>query len=261
MNAEKTFVPGALLLAAVWTFFVPQELTGQSGGRDFLFGEPNISLGIHMGYGIPRGGSEIFDFVTNEFTLNQSDFNAPVFGGTLGLRVTNRMEVALDVSYSNASTPSEFRKFVGSDDLPIEQNTRLAMTPVTLSLKTYLFERGRRISRFAWVPGTWSPFVGLGGGRVYYDFKQAGEFVDFDTYEIFYDVFRSKGDTGILHVLAGAEYSLSPSIYLTGEGRYSWAEARMGEDFMTYDPTADRLRRTMIDLSGFQANIGLAVRF
>jgi hypothetical protein len=141
---------------------------------------------------------------------------------------------------------------VDQDDLPIEQNTRLSWVPVTATVKAYLWERGRRISQLAWIPGKWSPFVGVGGGRVYYTFKQNGDFVDFETYDIFFDTFRSSGDAGIFHVLAGAEWSLSPRFYLTGEGRYSWAEADMDRDFVGFDP---------IDLSGFQGTVGLALRF
>ena len=251
MNGGKSYLVTVLLTAGIWTALSPADLAGQQA-RDFLFGEPNVSLAFNMGYGMPKAGSEIFDFVTDELTLEKSDFRAMVVGGTFGIRVTPRTEVALDVSYSNANTPSEFRRWVDMDDLPIEQRTRLTMVPVTVSMKAYLFERGRRISSFAWVPGTWSPFVGVGGGRLYYDFKQVGDFVDFETNEIFWDTFQSDGNTGVFHVLAGAEYSLSPSFYITGEGRYSWAEADMDRDFIDFDA---------IDLSGFQATVGLAVRF
>jgi hypothetical protein len=162
------------------------------------------------------------------------------------------VEVGLDVSYANSNTRSEFRDWVDQDDLPIEQNTRLSWVPVTATVKAYLWERGRRISQLAWIPGKWSPFIGVGGGRVYYTFKQNGDFVDFETLEIFTDTFRSSGNSGIFHVLAGAEWSLSPRFYLTGEGRYSWAEADMDSDFVGFDP---------IDLSGFQGTVGLALRF
>lgn len=222
------------------------------GPRDFRFGEPHFSLAFNVGYGMPRAGSDIYDFVMNDLTLRKSDFYSMVFGGSFGFRVTNQVELSLDVSYGNSNTRSEFRDWVDQDDLPIEQNTRLSWTPVTVSLKGYLWERGRRISQLAWVPGKWSPFLGVGGGEVYYKFRQAGDFIDFETLEIFYDTFRSSGGAPIFHVLAGAEVSLGPYFYLTGEGRYSWADARMGRDFVGFDP---------IDLSGFQGTVGLALRF
>lgn len=228
-----------------------QELAAQAS-RDFRFGEPHFSLAFNVGYGMPRAGSDIYDFVMDDLTVQRSDFYSMVLGGSFGIRVTPRIEVSADVSYGNSNTRSEFRDWVDQDDLPIEQNTRLSWTPVTGSVKAYLWERGRRISDLAWVPGKWSPFVGAGGGMVYYNFRQAGDFVDFETLEVFSDTFRSSGDAGIFHVLAGAEWSLGPYFYLTGEGRYSWAEAQMDRDFVGFEP---------IDLSGFQGTVGLALRF
>ena len=156
------------------------------------------------------------------------------------------------MSYSDSNPRSEYRDWVDMDDLPIEQSTKLWTVPLTGSVKLFLFERGRRIGDLAWVPGTWSPFIGVGGGVVFYEFEQTGEFVDYETYDVFGDTFRSEGEAGTFHLLAGAEYSLSSSFFITVEGRYSWAEADMDRDFVGFDP---------IDLSGFQTTIGLAIRF
>jgi opacity protein-like surface antigen len=229
----------------------PEDALAQ-GSRDFRFGEPRFSLAFNMGYGIPMANSEIYDFVTTDLTLDKNDFQSMVLGGSFGVRLTNRIEASFEVSYGNTNNGSEFREFVDLDDLPIEQRTKLSWTPVTGTVKAFLWDRGRRVSRFAWVPGQWTPFVGAGAGWVYYNFRQTGDFVDFETFEIFYDEFRSSGDAGIFHLLAGAEVSLTPYIYVTGEGRYSWAEADMDRDFVGFDP---------IDLSGFQGTVGLAVRF
>jgi hypothetical protein len=242
---------GLVLVAAALSVGVPQELAAQAD-RDFLFRKPHFSLAFNVGYGMPTAGSDIYDFVTKEHTLERSDFNSMVVGGSFGVRITDQVELSLDVAHGSANTPSEFRDWVDQDDLPIEQNTKLSWTPLTVSLKGFLWERGRRVSRFAWVPGQWAPFIGAGAGWMYYQFKQSGDFVDFETYDIFGDTFRSEGDTGLFHLLAGAEWTLSPAFYLTGEGRYTWAEANLGRDFTGFDP---------IDLSGFQATVGLAVRF
>jgi hypothetical protein len=242
---------GLLLMGAGLVMSFPHQASAQRS-RDFLFGEPHFSLAFNMGYGVPKAGSDIYDFITNELTVEKKDFYSMLLGGSFGVRVTNRVELSLDISYANSNTRSENRLYVDQDDLPIEQSTRLSRMPVTGTVKAFLFERGRKISQLAWVPGQWSPFVGAGGGRVYYNFRQSGDFVDYETLEIFSDTFRSKGNAGIFHVLAGAEWSLSPRFYLTGEGRYSWAEAKMDRDFVGFEP---------IDLSGFQGTVGLALRF
>ena len=249
---SRAILGGLLLVGGTLSLGGPQGVEAQTD-RDFLFRKPRFSVAFNLGYGMPRAGSDIYDFVTKEMTLQKSDFQSMVVGGSFGVRVTDRIEVSLEMVHGSANTLSELRDWVDQDDLPIQQNTKLTWVPVTASVKAYLWERGRRVSRFAWVPGQWSPFIGAGAGRVYYQFKQAGDFVDYETYDIFFDTYRSEGNTGIFHLLAGAEWSLSPAFYLTGEGRYSWAESDMDrESFFDFDP---------IDLSGFQATVGLALRF
>jgi hypothetical protein len=52
--------------------------------------------------------------------------------------------------------------------------------------------------------------------------------------------------------MAGVDVSLTPRFVLTGEGRYTYAKAKMDEDFIDFDK---------IDLSGFAITAGLAIRF
>ena len=76
--------------------------------------------------------------------------------------------------------------------------------------------------------------------------------MDFETLDVFNAFLESEGTTGTTHVFSGVDLSLSPRMVLTGEARYSWASMDMGLDFVDFDG---------IDLGGFQATLGLSVRF
>lgn len=240
-------------VAAVLTALaaLPAQADAQ-GTRDFLFRTPAVSLGIRGGYALARASGEIFDFTREQLTLKRSDFNAPSFGGQLAVRVAPRVDVAVDVSVTHTRAMSEFRDWVDLDDLPIEQETEFRRVPLTFGVKAYLMDRGRSVGRFAWVPSRWAPYVGAGAGWVWYRFHQDGDFVDFETLDIFPDTFTSNGRAPTLHVYGGADWSLGPSFFLTGEARYAWASADLGGDFVDFDP---------VDLSGLQATVGLSVRF
>jgi len=228
------------------------DLRAQAPGADFLFERPNLRLGLHGGYAAPRASSEIFDFTSERLTVEPRDFDAFTLMGELALRIDERLDVSFEMGFSRAEVPSEFRDWVDTDDRPIEQETAFTRTPLTVSVKGYLRDRGRRVSRFAWVPGDWSPFAGAGVGWMWYEFEQSGDFVDFETLDIFRDRFRTSGAAPTAHVLAGVDVSLSPRLVLTGQGRYRWASAEMGRDFLGFDE---------IDLSGFEATIGISARF
>ncbi len=218
----------------------------------FLFEQPIGSVGFYFGYAVPGAGSEIFDFVNDQLTMDRSDFQTTLFGGEIAVRVTKRVDIALGISYSESQTASEFRDWVDGDDLPIQQVTSLRQAPITLSAKAYLRERGRNVGRLAWIPSSWAPFVGGGVGLTWFEFSQNGDFVDFETLDVFPDFLISDGTAFTAHGLVGADFSLSPRVVLTGEGRYSWGRADMSQDFVDFDA---------MDLSGFRVTAGFKLRF
>ena len=243
---------GALALVVSASNSIPSAAAAQRSDPDFLFERPFMSFTIRGGVALPEAGSEIFDFTSEQLTVGPNAYNSVAFGAEMSFRVSGRFDVALGVGISQSSTLSEFRDFVDFDDLPIEQTTKFTRVPTTLSAKYYLIDRGRSIGRFAWVPAAVAPYVGGGGGVIWYQFEQRGDWVDFDTLDIFTDTFESQGSTGVGHLLAGVDLSLGPRWYINGEGRYSFASARMESDFIGFDD---------IDLGGFEATLGFAIRF
>lgn len=219
---------------------------------DFLFGRPTVTLGLHGGWSMPVQSSEIFEFVREELTVDPGAFDSFTFGGEVSWRWTERLDLSVTLEHASASVPSEFRDWVDLEDRPIEQTTSLRRVPFTLSLKAYLMERGRRISELAWIPRDWSPYVGAGAGVLWYDFEQEGDFVDFETLDIFRDRFSSEGAVPTAHVLAGLQYSLSERFVVRGEYRYAWASAELSDDFVGFEP---------LDLGGGRITVGAAVRF
>lgn len=252
MDRPRPAHAGLLALAGL-VALLPAALAAQQQDRDFLFRRPVVSLTLRGGYTVPNTGSEIFDFTTEQLTLDDGDFAAASFGGELAWRATERIDVALGVDVSRTEATSEFRDWVDLDDNPITQTTTFWRTPVVVSVKGYLYERGRRVSRFAWVPtSSWSPYAGVGLGWTWYHFEQQGDFVDFETLDIFTDRFVSEGRAPTLQVLGGATVDLGRRLALTAEGRYAWASTDMDADFVDFEP---------IDLGGFHGTVGLSVRF
>ncbi len=249
LHRSPRWIPLVGLIASIPLLTV---LPTRTLAQDFLFRRPSLTFTVWGGYALPRESSDVFDFTRENLTVERGDFRSGTFGGELAWRASERVDVAAGVEYAQASRPSEFRHWVDTNGLPIEQMTKLARTPLTLTVKGYLFPRGRSISRYAWVPRAWSPYVGAGGGWVWYDFEQSGDFVDFDDLGIFTDHLTARGMGPEGHVLAGAELSLSARLLMKVEYRYAWATATLkGTDFVGFDP---------IDLSGSRAVVGLAVR-
>lgn len=240
----------ALLLGAALGAATPAA--AQSAGDGYLFGAPAATLSVHAGLARPSAGSDLFDFATEQLTLDRGDFGGPSLGADLAIALRPRLDLVFGAEYAGRSSRSESRHWVGSDDRPIEQTTTFQRVPVTAGLRAYLTPRGRALGRFAWVPAAVTPFVEAGAGGMWYRFLQEGEFVDFETTEVFADRFDSSGWAATLHGGAGVDYSLSPRFALTGRARYTWAETELSRYFEEFDP---------IDLSALSATVGINVRF
>ncbi len=241
-----------LLVGLATALFLVHPVAAQSSGNGFLFKQPLGSFGFRAGFAQASAGSDVFAFMTDELTLGHGDFAGVTVGADLALRIKPQLDLVLGAEFSGSNARSEFRRFVDNNDLPIEQSTSLMRVPMTASAKFYLTPRGRSIGRFAWVPAQFAPFVGVGGGAMWYQLRQHGDFIDMETFDVFPDTFKSSGVAPTANGLAGIEVSLGPRFGLTAEGRYTWAKASLGSDFSGFD---------RIDLSGYNASVGLFVRF
>jgi hypothetical protein len=254
--SRPTLALAPVFVAVAIAALLATPVAGQS--RDFLFSQPRFTLAVRGGWAVPRADSEIFDFTMDELVvrpgedIERTDFAGFAIEGELAVRVSDRLDVAVGVGHAESEIRSELRDFVEDNDLPIEQTTRFRRTPIELGVKAYLRERGRAVSRFAWVPRAWTPYLGAGVGAMVYDFDQYGDFVDYETLDIFTKYFESDDTTPTAHVAAGVDLSLHRHLLATAEGRWQWAHSDMSRDFVDFDP---------IDLSGFQITVGIAARF
>ena len=240
----------ALLLAATAVAAVVRPSFAQNAGDGFLFQAPIGSWGLHGGFDRANAGGDVFSFVTNQLTLNRADFSSATFGGNVAIRVSRTNDIVFDLTYASVAHRSEFRDWVDQNDQPIEQTTSLRRLPITASIKHYITPRGRSIGRFAWVPAARATYVGVGAGMMWYSFRQVGDFVDFQTLNVFPDAFESSAWTPVVHALAGVDFTLGRYFFLTGETRYTWAKGPMGRDFVGFKN---------IDLSGLSVTAGFSL--
>jgi len=219
---------------------------------DFLFGRPQTEVGVRGSWVFARAGSDWYDFVSDRLTLSRGDFNMPAIAADVGVTMTSRLQAVFGVEFGQATTGSEYRTLVDNNRLPITQTTRLRQVNLTGSLKYALTDRGREISTFAWVPRAVVPYAGLGGGMLWYNVRQVGDFVDFVDLSVFSDVFESKGWTPTALAFAGVNFKLTPRLFTTLEGRYLWAAGDLDNIWIDFDA---------IDLAGFRMSAGINVLF
>lgn len=245
--------PAALTVAFLVVQMAPAG-AARAQEADFLFSRPNLTLAVMGGWARPGEGSDLFDFTRDELTVKKGDFASPLVLVEAAARVTERLDVSLAFEHTQRTVGSAMREWVTQDDRPINQATLFRRRRLMASVKGYLFPRGRRISEYAWVPSAWSPYAGVGAGWTWFLFRQEGDWVDYQTLDIFTDQFQTSGRGGTAHVLAGVDVSVSARFLVRGEYRYIWGRASMDDGEDTFVGFGD------VDLSGSRASLGLAVR-
>ncbi len=251
MRSVHVGAVGLVLAAALAVESMPAA--AQSGGEGFLFHRPVVSLGLRLGYDQPRASSDLFQQTMQDLTLDREDFAGTFVGFEVAIPASDRLDVVVSAGHASASSPSEFRDWVDQDDNPITQVTEFATTPLEFGARYYLKPRGRQVGRFAWIPTKMAPFVGGGFGAVRYRWQQTGDFVDFETLDIFTSSIVSEGWAAAAHASAGVDVSLNKHLVLSAEGRYRWARG-----------TLDALRFQgfeKLDLAGLRFTVGISARF
>jgi hypothetical protein len=260
-SGHRRHRPPAIAIAGLIAMMLADPAAAQGSGNGFLFSQPAGSFSLRGGYAFASASSDVFNDAMSQLTLDKSDFGSFAWGGDISYAAKPRLDLVFDVGVSSSKEESEVRDFVedlpGGGSAPITQVTRYKRVPLTFALKYYLTDRGRAVSQFAYIPNKYVPYIAIGGGAMYYGFKQSGDFVDFESDPEFPEIFtaelESNGWTPMAHGAAGIDYSLGPWLALTGEARYQWAKARLDpEVFVDYDK---------IDLSGVTGTVGFKVRF
>ena len=205
---------------------------------------------------MPGANSDFFDDMTSFLTLEKSDFRTGTFATELAFSVTPRLDIVAGLDLNRVNQPSEDREMEellpNGTRVPIQQTTELSEMNFAVSAKFSLLPRGQRVSRLAWIPRTFVPYVGAGGGYGKYTLSQNGDFVDFNDNHIFSDTFRSEGWTPLVQAFGGTDIQLYRHLVLSLEGRYTWKKATLSADYANYEP---------IDLGGFRFGAGVHFAF
>ncbi|MEO7999677.1 MAG: outer membrane beta-barrel protein [Gemmatimonadaceae bacterium] len=222
-------------------------------GDGYLFSRPTGSFSLRGGYTQPNANSDLYQHARNNLTLGRSDFGSIAVLGDIGVRLSDRFSLQFTGGYSNHTADSEMRYWEDSDHQPIEQTTRVVRAPFMAGLRYDLTKPGRAISRLAYIPSRFTPYVSAGAGAIYYKFRQEGSFKDDNSVNIFDDILESKGTSFAGYGAVGTDVTIRPNLALTTEARYEAARARVS------DGAFSDFKRT--DISGISATIGLTFRY
>jgi opacity protein-like surface antigen len=208
-------------------------------------------LELRIGGFFPRAQSDLFQDDAELYSpageqrgVKKSDFNGVYGGAEYSFNVADHVEMGLSIDGYSKKIPTVYRDFTRPNGNEIEQDLRLSIVPVGVSLRVLPLDRYAAIQ----------PYATIGADVFFYQYEEFGDFIDFFTsnLDISSDSFKSDGAAFGGHAAAGLRIPLGHDFAITAEGRYQFAQKKgMGDDF----------NKNRIDLNGASATIGVRLRF
>lgn len=200
------------------------------------------SLALRLGRFSPTYDSELWADNFGTFTIEDADFRGIIGGIELGVELSEFVDLTFGVDASRRTVFSSYRDFVRDDGSEVFQDLRMDVTPVTAGVKFLPLGKFRRVS----------PYVGGGFGLYVYEYQEEGEFIDFDTFDVFTDFFVDQGVGTGAYATVGLQVALNPGVRIFGEYRRHWASWDHRDDFEGFGK---------LDLNADQVSFGVSFQF
>ena len=227
-----------LLVAAIPLVFLAADAEAQWS----RVVEPNGQFRFRFGLFEPTGSSDGWDGIFEGFTGQPSDLQDFVWGTDLMWRTGRNTGLLFGLSWYDGATTSAYEDWVAGDGSEVRHTTRLRLWDLTAAF----------IYRFP--TGGVRPYLGLGGGFVWYDLTDEGYFIDFGSPDlpVIWAWYGASGNTFEAFGLAGLDIPLGSRWSFFVEGRYRWASDELGQDYAGFGE---------LDLSGWEATGGFGFYF
>ena len=188
--------------------------------------DTRYAFSIYGGIRTLNATSDLFAANEVDFGITDDDFRTGGFGFEFDFAVLSQVDVSIGLTNGNADTFASYLDFVYEDGGEIEHSARLAMTEMNLGIRLRLLGRTARVR----------PYLIGGFSGAWYRYAEVGEFVDFQTADIYYDEFEEKSFlpgffAGVGTDIAVVRLPNGGRVELFGEFRYSRAEGEHTEGF------------------------------
>jgi hypothetical protein len=204
--------------------------------------QPVGQLRFRLGVSEPAGSSDGWDRVFEGFTGSPADLQDFVWAGDFLLSTGRRSGVLFGFSYYSGSTTSGYEDWVADDGSEIRHTTSLTISDLSAAWVFRFSDRGI------------SPYLGIGGGFLWWTLTDEGYFIDFGSADlpVFWAWYGARGSTWEVFGLAGVDIPLSPVWSFVVEGRDRHASANLGDDYSGFGT---------LDLSGYEVTAGFGWMF
>lgn len=200
------------------------------------------SIAFRLGHFSPSPQGSLWLENVETFDIGLDDFDSISGGVEIALELNEFLDFAVGVDGYSETVVSNYRRYVRDDGSEIFQELRLSVAPITAGLRFLPAGKFRFLI----------PYVAGGVGLYPYEYREEGEFIDFETFDLFGAAFFDDGLGTGLYAAAGIEVPVTRRFTVFGEFRRHWVWAEHHEDFAGFGDFELDLR---------QIQFGINIRF
>ena len=197
-------------------------------------------VSIKTGLFSPFCDSDLWEINFENLALSKTDMLNTIYSMEYEHFINRRMSISFEGSNYSKTFYSSYRDYEYDDGTPINQNIYLKIMGFEINLKFYPTMVNKKLN----------PYFGIGGGLVYWDYEQWGEFINFEEGYVYEGYADTKTFTPVFNLRAGLLYRITYNIGLVFETKYSYAKGNLSSLFEDFEK---------FDLSGLIFNFGFSI--
>lgn len=216
---RTVLVPTLLVaaLAAAPQIAAADTLFGGTFGGFIPRGEGGRTSGdvLNETFGLRNGFRTLYDDIGEKDPIHL--FAGPSIGGEVLFGLGDFLEAGVGISYYTKTRDSFYSAFEDLDGSDIEGSTRLRIVPLSVTVRAFPIGRTTPIQ----------PYVGGGVNFYRWQYREAGEFIDFSdpSLPIFEDTFTDDGTAVGASILGGVRVPVGRTMNVGGEVRWQGGSA------------------------------------
>lgn len=161
-----------------------------------------------------------------DFGIADGDFSGGRFGLELDFAVLPMLDVSVGYSSSSGDVSASYLDFTYDDGREIEHGASLRTTEMTVAAKF----------RLARAPARFRPYLLAGASGTFYRYREDGEFINFDTSDIYFDSYEERSFLPGFFAGVGTDFRAIQApdgrqVDLFGEFRYARSQGDHQDDF------------------------------
>lgn len=188
--------------------------------------ETRYAFSTYGGFRLLDVKSDLFAANEYDFGITDDDFRTGGYGFEFDVAVAPRVDISIGFDTGDAETYGSYLDLVYEDGGEIEHLAQLSMTELSLGVRLRLLGGSAPVR----------PYLIGGISGAYYRYTEVGDFVDFETADIYYDQFEERSFLPGFFAGAGADVAVvrlpdGGRVELFGEFRYARAQGKHTEGF------------------------------